>query len=225
MMVAIPRRAEGRRLTDTERGLLVPMVTRSDNDTASAIYGRIGDRGLNAVARVAGMRKFTPSSVWGNSQITAADQVRFFIQIDELVPPAHRRYARKLLSSIVKPQRWAYPWWPGRKASRRSSRAGGGPVIGTRSPCWSAAAAASRSPCSPRGHRRRSTATRRSRASRSASCGGLRAEAQLTRCSPAFSSLSRSCCSSSALGSKVLMSGSACRDSRPKSFSNNGLVR
>ena len=52
------------------------------------------------------MRRFTPSSVWGDSQITAADQVRFFIQIDKLVPAAHRRYARKLLSSIVRPQRW-----------------------------------------------------------------------------------------------------------------------
>jgi len=106
MMVAILRRAEGRKLTDRERGLLKPMVTASDNDTASAIYVQIGDRGLNAVARVAGMRKFKPSSVWGNSQITAADQVRFFIQVDKLVPPAHRRYARRLLSSIIGPQRW-----------------------------------------------------------------------------------------------------------------------
>jgi hypothetical protein len=109
MMVAILRRAEGRPLTDRERDLLRPMITRSDNDTASAIYLQIGDRGLNAVARVAGMRKFTPSSVWGNSQITAADQVRFFIQIDKLIPGAHRRYARKLLSSIVGPQRWGVP--------------------------------------------------------------------------------------------------------------------
>ena len=115
MMVAILRRAEGRRLTDRERGLLHPMITRSDNDTASAIYGQIGDAGLNAVARVAGMRKFRPSSVWGNSQITAADQVRFFIKIDELVPAAHRRYARKLLSSIVGPQRWGVPRSPMRR--------------------------------------------------------------------------------------------------------------
>jgi Beta-lactamase enzyme family len=109
MMVAVLRRAEGRRLTVTERRLLAPMITRSDNDTASAIYGQIGDPGLNAVARVAGMRRFRPSSVWGNSQITTADQVRFFIRIDKLVPPAHRRYARKLLSSIVKSQRWSIP--------------------------------------------------------------------------------------------------------------------
>ncbi len=109
MMVAILRRAEGRRVTDAERALLKPMITRSDNDAASAIYIKIGDPGLNAVARVAGMRKFKPSSVWGNSQITAADQVRFFIQIDKLVPPAHHRYARKLLSSIIGPQRWGIP--------------------------------------------------------------------------------------------------------------------
>ena len=109
MMVAVLRRAAGRRLSDRARSLLWPMITRSDNDTASAIYMEIGDRGLNAVARAAGMRRFKPSSVWGRSQITAADQVRFFIQIDKLVPPEHRRYARKLLSSIVKPQRWGIP--------------------------------------------------------------------------------------------------------------------
>ena len=109
MMVSILRRAEGRRLSARERALMKPMITRSDNDAASAIYIQIGDPGLNAVARAAGMHKFKPSSVWGNSQITAADQVRFFIQIDELVPPAHRRYARKLLSSVIGPQRWGIP--------------------------------------------------------------------------------------------------------------------
>jgi hypothetical protein len=40
------------------------------------------------------------------SQITAADQVRFFLRIDRLVPSAHRRYARKLLSSVIEEQRW-----------------------------------------------------------------------------------------------------------------------
>ena len=106
MMVSVLRRAGRRRLNGTERARLHPMITRSDNDAASAIYGEIGNHGLRRVAHVAGMHRFTPSAVWGTSQITAADQVRFFLRIDKLVPRRHRRYARKLLSSIVKGQRW-----------------------------------------------------------------------------------------------------------------------
>jgi hypothetical protein len=82
------------------------MITRSDNAAASAIYAEIGPRGLRKVARAAGMRKFSPAGPWGVSQITAADQVRFFLRIDRLVPRPHRRYARELLSSITKEQRW-----------------------------------------------------------------------------------------------------------------------
>jgi beta-lactamase family protein len=106
MMVSVLRRAGKRRLHETERARLRPMITRSDNATASAIYAQIGAHGLRRLARAAGMKKFTPASPWGVSQITAADQVRFFLRIDRLVPRAHRRYARKLLSSITKGQRW-----------------------------------------------------------------------------------------------------------------------
>jgi Beta-lactamase enzyme family len=106
MLVSVLRRAGDRPLTNAERGRLWPMITRSDNASASAIYAEIGAHGLRRVAHVAGMRKFTPASPWGVSQITAADQVRFFLRIDKLVPRAHRRYARKLLSSIVRAQRW-----------------------------------------------------------------------------------------------------------------------
>jgi Beta-lactamase enzyme family len=106
MMVSLLRRAGRRHLTVTERARLKPMITYSDNTTASAIYAEIGAQGLRRVAQAAGMNKFSPASPWGVSQITAADQVRFFLHIDELVPRAHRRYARKLLSSVVKGQRW-----------------------------------------------------------------------------------------------------------------------
>jgi hypothetical protein len=107
MMVSVLRRAAKRHLTGTERRRLWPMITRSDNDAASAIYAEIGDRGLRRIARLGGMRHFSPGGpVWGTSQITAADQVHFFLRIDELVPRTHRRYARKLLSSIVSWQRW-----------------------------------------------------------------------------------------------------------------------
>jgi beta-lactamase family protein len=106
MLVSVLRRAGKRHLSETERARLRPMITRSDNAAASAIYAQIGAHGLRRVARAAGMRRFAPASRWGVSQITAADQVRFFLRIDNLVPRAHRRYARKLLFSITKGQRW-----------------------------------------------------------------------------------------------------------------------
>jgi beta-lactamase family protein len=106
MLVSVLRLAGKRRLSEAERSLLWPMITTSDNDAASVIYSRVGADGLRRVARAAKMRRFSPSSVWGASQITAADQARFFLRIDKLVPRAHRRYARKVLSSITKEQRW-----------------------------------------------------------------------------------------------------------------------
>lgn len=106
LLVAYLRRAGRRHLSATERALLRPMIVVSDNNAADAIYRQVGGTGLYAVARAAGMHKFSDVGHWANAQITAADQARFFLRIDRLVPAAHRSYARKLLSSIVDPQRW-----------------------------------------------------------------------------------------------------------------------
>ena len=48
------------------------MITISDNDAADAIYDRVGDAGLIAVAERAGMTRFTVAGYWGNAQIAAA---------------------------------------------------------------------------------------------------------------------------------------------------------
>jgi len=106
LLVAALRRAGGERLGEADRRLLRPMITLSDNDAASAVYARVGGGGLRRVARAAGMRRFADVGHWAGARITAADQARFFLSIDKLVPAAHRRYARKLLSSIVTSQRW-----------------------------------------------------------------------------------------------------------------------
>jgi hypothetical protein len=106
LMVAVLRRAGSRRLHDGERDLLRPMITFSDNDAASAIYATVGGGGLRRVAHAAGMRQFADVGHWAGARITAADQVRLFLRIDRLVPKRHRRYARDLLSSIVKEQCW-----------------------------------------------------------------------------------------------------------------------
>jgi hypothetical protein len=106
LLVALLRRAGHRHLTTGERGLLRPMITASDNDAASAVYARVGGDGMRRVARAAGMRRFVEVGYWSDAQITAADQARFFLRIDKLVPRRHRPYARSLLSSIVPEQRW-----------------------------------------------------------------------------------------------------------------------
>ncbi len=46
------------------------------------------------------------SPIWGESQITAADQSRFFYSIDSFIVKRHRAYAMHLLASITPSQRW-----------------------------------------------------------------------------------------------------------------------
>ena len=116
LLVAYVRQI-GNRLPDAgERATLGPMITLSDNDSASAIHARVGDAGLLALARRAGMRDLTVAGHWGSVFFSAADQARFFWRLPSFVPPRSRPYARRLLSSIVPAQRWGF--------SRVSLRAG-----------------------------------------------------------------------------------------------------
>jgi hypothetical protein len=104
---------------DTEtKGLLEPMVAYSDNRAANAVYARVGDAGLEEVARRAGMRDFEPTpGFWGGDKITAADMARFFFRLEANLPGPHRAYAKGLLARITPIERWGIPqvvgrgWW------------------------------------------------------------------------------------------------------------------
>jgi hypothetical protein len=109
LMVAVLRSARHRRLSGSERGLLNPMITLSDNDAARALFARYGSLGLDRVAHAARMRHFTSRGALFEARIAAGDQARFFARIDRLVPRRHRRYARYLLRSIVSYERWGIP--------------------------------------------------------------------------------------------------------------------
>jgi hypothetical protein len=98
-----------RPLTPADRALLGSMIRASDNDAATAVYLRVGDAGLERLARQARMRAFAVSGYWGYAQITAADQARLFAGLNRLVPRQFLADVRGLLSSIVSWQSWGIP--------------------------------------------------------------------------------------------------------------------
>ncbi|HYP48917.1 MAG TPA: serine hydrolase, partial [Thermoleophilaceae bacterium] len=108
MLVSYLRRIGNRLPRAAERALLGPMITRSDNGAATAIYRRVGGESLRRLARRAGMRRFSVFVRWSSARFSALDQARFFAQIDALIPARSRLYARRLLSSIVPRQRWGF---------------------------------------------------------------------------------------------------------------------
>ncbi len=110
-MVALLREPDVRHdsLTSSEKHLMGPMIKRSDNQTATAIYNRVGEGALHKLARDAGMRHFTTQPLWGLSTITAKEQARFFYRLQSYIPKRHRGYAMHLLTKIVSSQRWGIP--------------------------------------------------------------------------------------------------------------------
>jgi beta-lactamase family protein len=106
LALEVVRQARTRPLTSSERALLHPMITVSDNAAASTVYRRVGGAGLYRVARAAHMTHFADVGNWADAHITPGDQARLFLRIDKLAPKRHRRYMRGLLASIVPSQRW-----------------------------------------------------------------------------------------------------------------------
>jgi hypothetical protein len=100
------RTVRHRDLTHADRALLAPMIRRSDNVAATRVRDIVGNAAVVRLAHRVGMTRFRIASVWGLSQITARDQTRYFLHIDGFVPKRHRRYAMRLLRTIVPSQRW-----------------------------------------------------------------------------------------------------------------------
>jgi hypothetical protein len=102
--------AQGQRRIDPfSASFLYPMIHVSDNNAATQCWSIVGDAGLYAVARLAGMTDFSVSGSWGTAQLSPADQARFFFEMDSLVPREFVGYERFLLSTIVGWQTWSIP--------------------------------------------------------------------------------------------------------------------
>jgi hypothetical protein len=96
-------------LTAGEEALLKPMIRRSDNQAATAVYNRVGQGSLYDLADDAGLDRFTTQPTWGLTTITAGSQARFMSTLQSYIPKRHRAYAMHLLERIVPSQRWGIP--------------------------------------------------------------------------------------------------------------------
>lgn len=100
------RDVRDRPLTKADRELLDPMIRWSDNVAATRVRDMVGNAALERLAQRVGMKRFSTAVIWGSTQITAADQAKLFLKIDRCVVKRHRPVAMRLLSTVVKPQRW-----------------------------------------------------------------------------------------------------------------------
>ena len=85
------------------------MIEESDNASAFAIQDAVGMSGVKKVAELAKMQDFKAAGSWIDSQVSAADQARFFYDYLGYVPASRRSFARTLLNGITPMQRWGIP--------------------------------------------------------------------------------------------------------------------
>jgi beta-lactamase family protein len=100
----------GRPVSAFDSSLLYPMIHESNNQAASAVLARVGASAVARVARESGMRDYAPGvGWWAFTQTSAADQARFFVAIERLIPHRFWPYARGLLAGIEREQSWGIP--------------------------------------------------------------------------------------------------------------------
>jgi beta-lactamase class A len=103
-----------RYLTGTEAARARAMITRSDNNAASALWAELGRSYLQHFLNLAQMTQTSlgPGGVWGLTQITASDQVRLLrllLRPNPVLDAPSRDYALSLMAQVIPSQRWGVP--------------------------------------------------------------------------------------------------------------------
>ena len=112
LLVAYLRRldAQGKHRVDSySNSFLYPLIHVSDNHAATRCWSIVGNGALYALAHAAGMTEFSVTSDWGSAMLSAADQAKFFFNMDMLIPREFVGYARFLLSTIADYESWGIP--------------------------------------------------------------------------------------------------------------------
>ena len=132
---SLVRRAQQqhRPLTRAERALAWAMITRSDNNAASALWAGLGRARLQHFLDLAGMTHTVlgPGGAWGLTRITAADETRLLwllLTANRVLGTSARDYALALMADVIPAQRWGVPGRgaaePGRARQERLAAAG-----------------------------------------------------------------------------------------------------
>ena len=105
---------EHRYLTRTEQALAWAIITRSDNNAASALWAETGRSRLQHFLNLAGMTHTVlgPGGAWGLTRITADDETRLLwllLTANRVLDPASRSYALTLMADVIPAQRWGVP--------------------------------------------------------------------------------------------------------------------
>lgn len=96
-------------LSSYDHDRLYRMIHVSDNAAATSTWRSVGNSRLYSLAHAAHMTDFSIVGIWANAQISAADQARFFYNINDLMPRQFLRFGRSLLAHIASYQSWGIP--------------------------------------------------------------------------------------------------------------------
>ena len=105
---------QNRYLTGAETAQLRAMITRSDNNAASALWSKLGHTYLQHFLNIAGMRQTVlgPGGYWGLTQVTAHDEMlllRLLVTANTVLSSNSRGYALGLMAQVISSQRWGVP--------------------------------------------------------------------------------------------------------------------
>ena len=116
------------------------MIRFSDNEAATSIYSHVGDQGLRELAAWAQLEDFRVRDSWGNAQITAADQARFFAHLDDFTPPEYESFVPTCCPRLLPSRRGASPRSRANSGKHSSKAAGlwtNAATSSTKWPDWS----------------------------------------------------------------------------------------
>ncbi|MFJ1645767.1 serine hydrolase [Streptomyces sp. NPDC088258] len=103
-----------RALTAREKRLVTAMITKSDNDSTTALWKQLGLTKVKGFLKAAKMTRTVPGAdgYWGLTQITADDEKRLLDLVtakNAVLTDASRAYMLDRMNKVVAAQRWGVP--------------------------------------------------------------------------------------------------------------------